>query len=180
MPAALSSYRAYQFWQGPGGATAPNGLPASADPPLLPESTNLAGTGRRVCARNISGLYRQHPTVGADSGSAVGATGAAPVGTALADGRCGSRGKLEPRRWRRDPHHDPRRGHPRRDGARTGKRGAGVGFGVVWREMPGKTAESRLFARDNWNYREQKPVLHRFGAAPTHRGLRRIDDHDQL
>ena len=92
--------------------------------PLLPESTNLAGTGRRVCARNIPGLYRQHPTVGADSGSAVGATGAAsPTSPARCSPGSGLRhasrqgarttepgpailrgegSRLEPQRWRRD------------------------------------------------------------------------------
>ena len=50
------------------------------------------------------------------------------------------------------------------------KRGERADVGVKWPEMRGKTVESRLFARDNWNYREQKLVSHRFGTAPVYRG----------
>ena len=100
--------------------------PGPCRPPLFPDSTNLAGTGRRDCARQFPGLYRPHRTPGADSGSAVHATGATLAGIRMADGWCGSPAEAEASTRRLVPHRDPRR-----DKAMTGNRGERVGVGMV-------------------------------------------------
>ena len=65
-------------------------------------------------------------------------------------------------------------------GTGTGKRGERADVGVIWPEMGAKTVESRVFARDNWNYREQKSVLDRFRIAPAYHGVNRIRKHAPL
>ena len=75
-------------------------------------------------------------------------------------GGASHRPRRAPHRWRRHHQRDQRRA-----AATTGTRGAPGGADRLWPAVSGNAVESRLFTRDNWNYRAQKSVPRHVGTA---------------
>ena len=61
--------------------------------------------------------------------------------------------------------------------ATTGTRGAPGGADRLWPAVSGNAVESRLFTRDNWNYRAQKSVSRHVGTARVYHAVTRIRNH---
>ena len=61
--------------------------------------------------------------------------------------------------------------------AAAGTRGAPGGADRLWPAVSGHANESRLFTRDNWNYRAQKSVPRHVGTARVYHAVTRIRNH---